>query len=771
MPPRTPHAKARRRRSSPRTRPRLWAYYVLLAGLVLAAGVTATFTYYYLTFSRLIEARLHPEQPQVAPRIFGRPLVLRQGQVLTPGELIDRLNDLGYVHRSVARQPGEFEIVDTIVTLLPRSGDLKGRRLRVTVAAGPAHAGAAGFLKQLDIVGSGARSTLTLEPPLLGSITGDRESRRYVPLDLIPSRLTEAVLAIEDRRFYDHPGVDPIRMVAALVTNIRGDRPYLVGGSTLTQQLVKNLFLTPEKTLRRKLLEQFLAVVLEQRLTKDQILELYLNEVYVGHYDSFALHGVAEAARRFFGKNVTNVTLAEAATIAGVIQSPQVHSPFTHPERARARRDVVLGEMADAGYISSVMAERAAGEPLAATPARRHADAPYFVDFVRRVLASTEPAVSHARAPVDIHTTLDLHLQLLAQEAVERGLARVDGARAERRQAAEVALIAADPTTGDILAFVGGRSYRHSQFNRAVNARRQPGSVFKPFVFLAAFEQAALQGRTDLTPATIVNDQPSRFVMPRRTWTPANYGAKYDGPITLRHALAFSRNNATIRIAARAGYAEIASLWRRVGAATPPRAYPSIALGVFEATPIEIAEAYTIFPNLGELRPLRAVHQIVRDGIPTRPPLAPMRRVARPDTTFLVTNMMRSVLSEGTGASARAAGFIHDAGGKSGTTNELRDSWFVGFTPDLLTVVWVGLDDNRPLGLSGSQAALPIWTTFMTRALAGHPARAFEPPPGITFVDIDRDTGLVALPGCEHRLREAFLTGTEPQALCELHRF
>ena len=298
--------------------------------------------------------------------------------------------------------------------------------------------------------------------------------------------------------------------------------------------------------------------------------------------------------------------------------------------------------------------------------------------------------------------------------------------RKRKRQRAQAALVAIDPRTGEILALVGGRSYNQSQFNRALNANRQPGSVFKPFVYLAAFEHALAEGRTDITPATVVLDEPTTWEFNEQTWTPANYDGEYEGPITLRRALALSRNIATIKVAETAGYDEVAGLWRRVGAGTPPRPYPSIALGVFEATPLQVASAYTLFPNGGTIRPLQAdlADRQRRQGR-SRSRRCRCRNVARADTTFLVTNMMRSVINEGTGAGARAAGFVHDAAGKSGTTNDLRDAWFVGFTPELLTVVWVGLDDNQPVGLSGTQAALPIWTTFMMRALAGRPNAAF----------------------------------------------
>jgi penicillin-binding protein 1B len=330
-------------------------------------------------------------------------------------------------------------------------------------------------------------------------------------------------------------------------------------------------------------------------------------------------------------------------------------------------------------------------------------------------------------------------------------------------------LLAVDPKTGEILAMVGGRSYNQSQYNRATEARRQPGSVFKPFVYLAAFEHAADEGLTDLTPASMTADEPAVFTFDDQVWEPKNYD-DYDGQITWRRALAMSRNLGTIRVGERIGFDKIAALWRRVGEGTPPKGYPSITLGVFELTPIEVAEAYTIFTNDGSVRALRAIDH-VQAGTKTLTLASPkLKSVARPDTTFLVTNMMRSVINEGTGAGARAAGFALDAAGKSGTTNDLRDAWFVGFTPELLTVVWVGFDDNQPLGLSGSTAALPIWTDFMKAALAGRPSVGFSVPEGVTFVEIDHDTGQLATPNCVKTFTEAFMVGTEPVEYCALHR-
>ena len=627
---------------------------------------------------------------------------------------------------------------------------------------------------------------VTLDAPLLTAMmTGSREKRRRVALEAIPPRMKEAVLAIEDRRFYYHPGIDPIRMVGAVFTNVFGDRPYLVGGSTITQQLARNFFLTEQmqveqqtrqRSYGRKVLEQLMSVILETKASKDEILELYLNDVYLGNRGSFALHGVAEASKIYFSKDVRNLTLSEAALIAGIIQSPFNHSPFNNPERARDRRNVVLRAMVDAGYITDDAADRAQREPIAVVARSVDNEAPYFIDYVADALDTTFPGAVSKPGALDIYTTLDLNLQRYAQEAVNAGIASVDSILSRRKRGpkrvAQAALVAVDPKTGDILAFIGGRSYSQSQFNRAAAARRQIGSTFKPFVYLAAFEKAADDGTADVTPATIVFDEPTTWNFDDQEWTPKNYDGEYDGAITLRRALAMSRNVAAVKVAEQTGYDRVVSLWKkaRVGVPDQVKPYPSVALGVVELTPLEVAEAYTIFPNRGALKKLRSIASISSGEEVTRPKVDPGPTVARPATAFLVTHMMRSVLNEGTGAGARANGFAGDAAGKTGTTNDLRDAWFVGFTPELLTVVWVGLDDNQPLGMSGAQAALPIWTSFMKNAVAGRAGSTFEAPPGVSLIEIDRDTGKIATPICPRLTTEAFLSGTEPVAACELHR-
>ena len=750
---------------------RPWMLKALVVFGVLGLTGFGILVYAWVSYGRMIEAKLGGEQRPV-PRIFGRPFELRPGRALSPAQLVQRLNDIGYAQRDKAEAPGEFAVAPASVTLILRpEGTKTAQPVKVDFSRGNS-------ITKLTS-GTQAINRVVLEAPLLAALAArdarqsasGSEKQRYVPLRSLPKHMIDAVLTIEDRRFYDHLGVDVIRAVGAVITNLRGDKPYLVGASTITQQIVKNTFLTPDKTYRRKLQEQFMALVLESRFTKDQILELYLNDVVLGQRGPFEIHGVAEAARIFFGKDVRNVTIAEAATIAGVIQSPSRLSPFRNQERARERRNVVLQEMGETGRITAEEAAKAAKEPLAVSMRALENEAPYFVDYVSQLIDEQYAGLLKQDAAVDVYTTLDLHLQRIAQEAVGDGIVQVDKQLAARKRKgqAQVALVAVDPRTGEILALVGGRGYNQSQYNRAVAAKRQPGSTFKPFVYLAAFERMAEEGGREFTPATVIVDEPTTFKDGDNDYSPGNYQNEYDGPITLRRALALSRNVVTVKVAESVGYDRVAAMWKRTGVGSTARAFPSIALGVFEASPMDLAEAYTVFGNNGTLKPLQAVTRIVANKEARPVPAATAKKVARADATYLVTNMMRSVLNEGTGAGARGAGFTLDAAGKSGTTNDLRDAWFVGLTPELLTVVWVGFDDNAPIGLSGSQAALPIWTTFMKRALAGRPSVAFDVPSGVAFESIDRDTGQLATPNCPRVFREAFLAGTEPREQCELH--
>jgi penicillin-binding protein 1B len=748
--------------------------------------------YYYVQIARLLDAQLNGEHTRVLPRIFARPFELRVGESLSQQQLVDRLNDLGYAERATTDKAGEFTIESEAISIAPRAEQLKGSVVRVRFPKAPAPPKNSkrpppkppARVDRLELDGK-PRESVVLDAPMLSSIVAERAKRRPVALAAIPAKVVQAVLAIEDRRYYYHPGIDPIRLTGAFVEYLRGKSNRVSATSTITQQLMRNVFLpqfegwsleaSRERLKSRKALEMWAAFVLTRRATKDEILEMYLNEVPLGQRGSFAIYGVSEAARLMFGKDVSNVSLAEAATIAGVIQSPSALSPFTNPVRCRDRRNVVLQAMADAEFITPAEAQLAAKEPLTIVPRALEAEAPYFVDYVNQTLAEDYPGLATTTGQtVDVYTTLDLHLQRLAQDAVRDGLTNVDQllSRRKRKGKAEAALIAIDPRTGDILAMVGGRSYNQSQYNRAMVSRRQPGSVFKPFVYLTAFEEAANKGLTDVTPASLVNDEPTTWEYDDQVWTPENYEGEYDGIVTYRRALAKSRNLATIKVAERAGYDKVANLWKRLGVGNSPKPFPSIALGVFEATPFEIATAYTIFPNRGIERLLRHIVRIESGGADvTKPAASTSRTVSRPETAYLVTNMMESVINEGTASTARDAGFKLEAAGKTGTTNDLRDAWFVGFTPELLTVVWVGFDDNQPVGLSGAQAALPIWTPFMMRALAGRSSVPFEVPEGITFAEICTASGKLAAAHCPKTFSEAFVAGTEPMEQCLVHQF
>ena len=778
---------------------RAWKHrWVRVAAGVAAVPVSVFFiaaVYYYFHFAHMIDERLHGERDRVLPRVFARPLEIHAGEALTDRQFIDRLNDLSYAERLTAEQPGEFQSEATGVALLPRSPEFAGKTVHVVFQKPqpPAPKNArrpppkpSDHIEQL-LVGTQPRERLELDAPVLSALaSGEREKRRQMALSAIPPRMVQAVLSIEDKRFYEHPGIDPIGMAGAVLSYVTGRRAQLAGASTITQQLVRNVFLpnydgmtlqeARARDFRRKALEIGVSLVLSSRATKDEILEMYLNDVPLGQRGSFAIFGVPEAARLFFGKDIRNISLVEAATIAGVIQSPSRLSPFSNPARCRDRRNVVLHAMADAGYITEESAEASSKEPLTIVQRALEAEAPYFVDYVGQTIGEAYPGLTTTTdEAVDVYTTLDLHLQRLAQDAVRDGLTSVDKmlARRKHKGQAEAALIAVDPHTGEILAMVGGRSYNQSQYNRAVVSRRQPGSVFKPFVYLTAFEQAVNKGRTDITPASIVDDSPTTWEFDNQVWTPENYEDEYDGPTTYRHALAHSRNVAAIKVAEQAGYGNVAALWKKLGVGNPPKPYPSIALGVFEATPLEIATAYTIFPNQGTLLQLQNLLKVTRGGRDiTKPRERVMKAIARPETTYLVTNMMRSVLNEGTAAAARGMGFTLDAAGKTGTTNDLRDAWFVGFTPQLLTAVWVGYDDfSQPLGLTGAQAALPIWVEFMKRALTGQENATFRVPDGVAFADIDKDNGKLATPMCPNVFREAFIDGTEPTVMCDVHKY
>ena len=751
--------------------------------IVIGASVLI---YQYMRFSVMVEQRLTGEKGRLPSRVYARPFVLRPGIVLGPDDLVKVLNGLRYAEREAAvTEAGQFSASAAGVTFFPRPVD--------TVASEPLLVAFATDKQRVtrikDIRGESSKKRYpeqALEPELITYLyDADREKRRRVRLEELPDHLVKAVLAIEDRRFFSHPGLDPLALAARVLRNIRSDSATPYGGSTITQQLCKNFFLTQvdehgyktaERSYRRKVQEALLAFVLERRATKQAILELYLNGVYLGQSGSFGINGVGEAARAYFRKDVANLTLPESALLAGMIQSPNPYNPFRHEKRATERRNEVIRLMQDAGFIDRPTMEEALKAPLLVErPSVDTADAPYFVDLVRRQLGQRYDPKDLTTQNLSIYTTLDLHLQALAQRALARGLDRVQEMIRKRTTArVEGCLIALEPASGKVVALVGGRSYGRSQYNRVMEARRQPGSTFKPFVYLTAFEATFDDpSLPPITPATVVEDAPSVFFFEDKEYIPTNYEDEYHGMVTLRRALAMSMNVATVKVAEMVGYDKVAGLWsKKLGIGAPIQPYPAVALGSFEATPFELATAYNVLANGGlKVEPVT----ILQVADETRRVLEQHRasvpeRVLHEESTFLVDDMLRSVIDEGTAASARGLGFTAEAAGKTGTTNDYRDAWFAGFTPDLLCVVWVGFDDNTAVGLSGTRAALPIWVDFMNVALGGHKPTPFPPPPeGIVFVDIDKETGLLARPGCPKVRTEAFIAGTEPREPCGAH--
>ena len=760
---------------------------LLLSAVFLPIVIGASLLIYqYLRFSVMVEQRLTGERGRLPSRVYARPLVLRPGLVLGPDGLVKRLNGLRYAERDgEPTEAGQFSVSPAGVVLFPRPVDAGAQEPILLSFATDKQ----GVTRVKDIRGEGGKKRYAeqaLEPELVTYLFDeDREKRRHVRLEELPDHLVKAVLAIEDRRFYSHPGLDPIALAARALRNLRSDSAIPYGGSTITQQLCKNFFLTQvddrgyrtaERSYRRKAQEALLAFVLERRATKEEILELYLNGVYLGQSGSFGINGVGEAARIYFRKDVSNLALPESALLAGMIQSPNPYNPFRHEKRATERRNEVIRAMQDAGFIDTATMEESLQAPLLVeAPGVDTADAPYFVDLVRQQLAQRYDPKDLTTQNLSIFTSLDLHLQGLAQEALERGLARVQEAIKKRTTLpVQGSLIAIEPASGKVVALVGGRSYGRSQYNRVTQARRQPGSTFKPFVYLAAFEATFDDpSLPPITPATVVEDTPSVFFYEDKEYIPTNYEDEYHGLVTLRRALAMSMNVATVKVAEMVGYPRVAEVWsKKMGIGAPIQPYPALALGSFEATPFELATAYNVLANDGlKVEPVTLLRVADEKGrVLEQHRAAVPERVIRQESAFLVVDMLRSVLNEGTAAGARGMGFAADAAGKTGTTNDYRDAWFAGFTPDLLCVVWVGFDDNTPVGLSGTRAALPIWVDFMKAALGGRKPTPFPTPPeGIVFVDIDKETGLLAGPGCPKTRTEAFVAGTEPREPCGAH--
>ena len=591
----------------------------------------------------------------------------------------------------------------------------------------------------------GSRAPRPLAIGAIGRVPMER--RLPVALEDVPDHLLQAVLAVEDQRFYDHHGLDVRRIGGALIANIKAGG-IRQGGSTVTQQLAKNLFLTADRTPLRKLREAVMAIVLETRHEKADILEAYLNEIYLGQDGARAIHGVGAAARYYFGKDVQRVNLAESAVLAGMIRAPNRYAPTRNPATARQRRDLVLRLMAEQARITTAAASRAR---RAGIPRRAHPDAVLDGRYFRDASAAVVPGRLPARG-VAMYTTLDAALQRAAERAVRSGLSRL------RAPGAEAALLAIDPRNGDILAMVGGREYGASQFNRAIAARRQPGSAFKPVVALAALERGR-GSEPAFTLASLVEDEPLRVRTPSGPWQPVNYDGRFRGTVTVREAMEQSLNVPFARIGLSIGAERIAATGKRLGIASPLRAVPSLALGSSEVTLLELVRAYGVLAAGGDLAESRTILGHARYGRPVDEASGRVARVVDPAAAYLVTSALEGAVSRGTGRALNGRGRFDGIAGKTGTSNDWRDAWFLAYTPTLVVGVWVGYDDGRSLGLSGAGAALPIVARFLEDARAEQSGEPFEVPDGITegYVTLAHGGWL-----SECGSREVFLAGTEP---------
>jgi len=749
------------------------AVFVVLG--VLGAGY---FSYYYIKYDRIIEKRFRGSVFSNSARIYAQPRAVRVGDRGEAHELAVQLRRAGYTENDNDARLGTYRLIAGGIEIrpgpesyhAPESARISIRGGRIDSIAGP----------------NGQLSAYELEPQLVTALfsSEERSKRQLITYQDIPKIMVDAVLSIEDRRFFQHGGVNYMRLIEAAWIDVTRQR-HQQGGSTITMQLSRAFFLTPEKTVKRKLVEMMIAVELEQKFSKEQIFEFYANRVDLGQRGSFTISGLGEGSRSYFNKDLKDITLPEAALLAGLIQAPSFLSPYRHPERALERRNLVLEAMADNHAITREQADKAKATPLKLAPPNVEAsDAPYYVDLIRDTLFNKFQEREINDQAYRIYSTLDPDLQRAAAQAVEEGMKLVDAQvtkmRTHRVQVgkgkfenkvqpgpqAQVALVALDPHTGEVLALVGGRNYGLSQLNHAV-AKRPTGSIFKPFVYGAAMNTAITGDANVFTPASFIDDAPTTFAYGDQIYEPRNYKEEYHGQVTARYALALSLNNATVKLAEQVGYDKVADLAKSAGIASV-KATPAMALGAYDATPLDMAAAYTVFANAGvRLSPvmIKSLRNAKGDMVESYTP--ERRAVLDPRIAYVMTEMMQGVMNFGTAFPVRARGFNAPAAGKTGSSH---DGWFAGYTSNLLCIVWVGYDDYSDLRLSGAQTAAPIWAEFMKKAVAlpqYSDTRPFPQPPGVVDVQLDKITNRLATPSCPETYTIAFVAGTEPRETCD----
>jgi len=741
----------------------------MIAVPLLAIGGVAGGFYYH--FAKLTDAELRAGAFQHSVNIYAAPFQLAEGDGYSRVDLAEVLKVAGF-SESDKGDAGSFRNRNGSTEIFPQ-GSATADPVKVTFADD----------KRIGKVEVGGKSvkTWSMGNPLIASLTSrdtaargktEREKRHPVRFDEIPPVLVNAVISAEDKRFFQHKGVDFERVLKASWVDLREGRKEQ-GGSTLSMQLVRGLWLRPEKKWKRKIAEIMMTLRLERKWSKQQIFEAYANQVFLGRQAAYDIHGFAEGASMLFGKQLRDLTLPEAALMAGMVQRPSYFNPYRHPDRAKERRDLVLGLMKSNHYIDDAEYNAAIETPIKLASASDREDslgAAWFLDLLDDELQDVDRTEDSA---TQVYSTLDINLQRAAQEAIASGMEQVDrqfGKKNGNSQVkAEAALIAIDSHTGEIRAVVGGRNYSQSQLNHVLS-KRPPGSVFKPFVYAAALNTAVEGGTRVLTPATIVDDSPDTFWFNGKPYQPSNFRGESYGPMTLRQALARSDNIAAVKIAQQVGYGSVVAMARRAGLNDNIGATPAVALGSYDVTPLEMAGAWTMFSNGGAVvKPQTIVQARNSDGDSVYDGRRGAHQALDPRVAYLMVGMLQEVMRSGTAAGVRSRGFLLPAAGKTGTSH---DGWFAGFTSNLLCLVWVGFDDYRELNLEGAKSALPIWTEFMkkaTRVGAYRNATEFPRPPGISSAEICRESGKLAGDLCTDVGTEIFVSGTEPREKCDLH--
>jgi penicillin-binding protein 1B len=740
--------------------------YVKYTLLIFIAAVAALAIYSgYL--SAQVEKRFAARRWRIPSTVYSDTTLLYPGQHLNPSIFDQKLFNLGYrAVNHIPSQKGELQTEPDGLTIFLNDlktpwNQRKGFAVRIIIDKN--------HIDAIKRVNSGETlPILELEPEEIMQFFGaERERRQLISIDQVPEHLISAVLAAEDHRFFQHHGIDWRGIFRALVTNLKHGA-IVQGGSTLTQQLAKNYFLTSARTLMRKLKEVLLSVIIELKYKKREILEIYLNEIYLGQKGSVAISGVGEASYFYFGKPVKELTLSEAAVIAGLIKAPNHYSPYRDPSRCRTRRDMVLQSMHRWQWITETELRVELKEPVKAVGFTvSDKKAPYFIDYLAGQLNALYRPEDLSSLGLSIYTTLDTQVQVAAENALAKGLKRLEGSNSKlQREAPEdklqAAILVIQPATGHILAMVGGRNYSISQFNRITQARRQPGSAFKPFVYLSSLDQ--------FTPTSMLSNDPKSYTVDGKLWEPQNFEPVTEYTVSLKNALQNSYNLATVDLAMKSGLEKIVDIAGRFHFSTPVKPYPSVALGAFEVIPLELARAYCVFAAEGvQPFPLSLKGVVDENGRILEHQHLNIERLITPAEAFIMNSMLQNVVREGTARSLQRHGISWPVAGKTGTTNEFKDAWFVGYTPDILALVWVGFDNGDSIQATGAAAALPIWADLINAIPQHRSDMEFKVPEGVEKMRVCPVTGLMAVDGCPQPTEVYFLAGRTPTGLCPLH--